>query len=101
MHLKKDSVIFIGVLVFLVLIVSATAGDISGKWIMPGPNNIRVVLVFKVDGPVLTGTLSFRPSEAIRNKGWEDQGNKISFYVERQIHKKTVKIQFKGTVVEM
>jgi hypothetical protein len=99
MYLKKSSVVFVGIFVFLVLVTSAMAGDISGKWIIPGPNNFTVTLVLKVDGSALTGTLSTRPADALDTKDGKIKGDKISFYVERMTHQKTSKIRFKGTVV--
>ena len=99
MHRKKHTVGFLSVFVFLALITTAMAGDISGKWRVPGPINISVAFVFKVDGTTLTGTLSVRPSEAIEIKGGKIKGNKLSFYVERTMRQKLVKVRFKGTVV--
>ncbi|MGD0101941.1 MAG: hypothetical protein ABSC60_16500 [Acidobacteriota bacterium] len=98
MYLKKDSVVFIGIFVFLALIMPAMAGDISGTWIARTPN-FNVTMVFKVEGTTLTGTVRTHPSDEAEIKDGKINGNKISFYIERMKHQKMVKVRFKGTIV--
>ena len=97
MYLKKAAMLFVGAFVLLAL-RSATAGDISGTWIAPLPN-FNVTMVFKVDGTILTGTVMTHPSDETEIKDGKIKGDKISFYIERMVHQKKVKIRFKGTIV--
>jgi hypothetical protein len=97
MYLKKNRVVFVGVLVFLSLIMSATAGDISGTWIAQ-TLIFKVTMVFKVDGTTITGTVQTRPVDETEIKDGKIDGDKISFYIVRTENKKKVKVRFKGIV---
>jgi len=97
MYLKKDRVVFVGIVVFLALTMSAMAGDVSGTWIAP-TLIFNVTLVFKVDGTTLTGTVKTHPGDETEIKDGKIDGDKISFYIVRTSNKKKVKVRFKGVV---
>jgi hypothetical protein len=97
MYLRKDRVVFVGVLVFLALIVSATAGDISGTWIAP-TRNLSVTMVFKVDGTALTGTIKTHPADETEIKDGKIKEDKVTFYIVRTVNNKKVKVRFTGIV---
>jgi hypothetical protein len=99
MYLRKGRVVLVGVFIFLVLVMSVTAGDISGKWIAPSPYENDVIFVFNVVGATFTGTLSAHPKDAAQIMDGKIKGDKITFYVERMIHQKRTKVRFKGTVI--
>jgi hypothetical protein len=86
MYLKRNRFVFVGVFVFLVLIMSATAGDISGTWIAETPLFTHTI-VFKVDGTTLTGTMSTRPADETEIKDGKIDGDNISFYIVRMARK--------------
>jgi hypothetical protein len=98
MYHKKCSLVFVCIFLFLVLIMSAMAEDISGTWIAKTPR-FNVTIVFKVDGTALTGTVMTHPSDKTEIKEGKIKGDKISFYIERLEHQKKIKIRFKGTIV--
>jgi hypothetical protein len=93
MVLKKNYVVFGGVFVFLALIMSAMAGDVSGTWTAETPLFTHT-MVFKVDGTVLTGTVRTRQADETEIKEGKIEGNKISFYIIRMSRK----VLWKGVV---
>jgi hypothetical protein len=97
MCLKKCSIIFVGVFLFLALTKSATAGDISGTWIAPTPA-LKVTMVFKVNGTNLAGTVQTHPADETEIKDGKVDGDKVSFYIVRTSNKKKIKVRFKGVV---
>lgn len=98
MYLKKRFLVFVGIFVFLALIVSAMAEDLSGTWIAKTPR-FNVTMVFEVNGTTLTGTVMTHPADKTEIKEGKIKGDKISFYIERLEHQKKIKVRFKGTMV--
>ncbi len=98
MYIKNERAVVCGVFLFLALMISAKAGDISGTWIAPTPA-FNVTFDFKVDGTILTGTVKTHPSDETEIKDGKIKGDKLSFYIERLVHQKKVKVRFKGTIV--
>jgi hypothetical protein len=90
-------VVVAGVFLFLALIKSATAGDISGTWIAPA-SALKVTMVFKVDGTNLTGTVQTHPADETEIKDGKIDGDKVSFYIVRTSNNKKIKVRFKGVV---
>jgi hypothetical protein len=93
MYLKKSRIVFVGVFVFLVLLMPATAGDIAGTWIAETPLFTHTI-IFKVDGTTLTGTLSTRPADETEIKDGKIDGDTISFHIIRMARK----VLWKGIV---
>jgi len=98
MYLKKRFLFFWGIFVFLALIMSAMAEDLSGTWIVK-TLRFNVTMVFEVNGTTLTGTVMTHPADKTEIKEGKIKGDKISFYIERLEHQKKIKIRFKGTIV--
>lgn len=98
MYLKKECAVFWGLFLFLTSMISARAGDISGTWIAPTPS-FNVTFAFQVDGTILTGTVKTHPSDETEIRDGKVKGDKLSFYIERLVHQKKVKVRFKGTIV--
>jgi opacity protein-like surface antigen len=94
----------IGAAILLVLLASAMAADVTGKWTAEVPGNQGnaqiVTLNLKADGTNLTGTLdnSSMPG-AIDIKDGKIQGDNVSFYIIRKIGENDTKVVWKGTIV--
>jgi hypothetical protein len=97
MYLNTRHVVLAGVFVFLALIMTATAEDISGTWIAR-TSILTVTMVFKVDGTSLTGTVRTRPADETEIKDGKINGDKVSFYIVRKENNKNVKVRFEGIV---
>lgn len=98
----KNKTFPIGAAIFLVLLASAWAADISGKWIAEAPGNqgtVEITLNLKVDGTNLTGTLENPQAPgAIDIKDGKIEGDNVSFYVSRKFGESETKVVWKGTV---
>jgi hypothetical protein len=82
----KVKILLIGAAALLVLLASAWAADVTGKWVaevqgMQGPS--ETTFVFKVDGTTLTGTVTTSRGESTISEG-KVNGDEISFVVVRQ-----------------
>ncbi len=91
--MKKLLFAFVAILLGTVV---STAAGIDGKWktTMEGPNgSMDLVFTFKVDGPVMTGTVSTPMGEMPISDGKFD-GKEFSFNVDMN----GSKIQHKGTL---
>jgi hypothetical protein len=93
----KSNIGFLGIFVFLVLVIAAKAGDISGKWIVTA-ENADVEMTFKVDGNVLTGTVYNPLWGEMKIKEGKIDGNSFSFIVVRKVGQNDTRIFWKGTV---
>jgi hypothetical protein len=95
MNLKKERAVSVGVFVFLALIISAEAGDLSGTWIAETPL-LTVTMVFIVEGTTLTGTIKTHATDEVEIQDGKVNGDKVSFYIMRPVNNKKVKVRFKG-----
>ena len=98
----KKRMLLIGATILMILIVSAWAADVAGKWIAQAPSGqgtSEITLIFKVDGTTLTGTLdnSSMPG-AIEIKDGKIQDDDISFHVLREFGGNEMKVVWKGKV---
>jgi len=85
-----------------VLAISATAADITGKWVAQVPGREgqtrEQVYNFKADGSALTGTMSgFQGNEIPISEGKID-GDKISFTAKVEFNGNAITWNFTGTV---
>jgi hypothetical protein len=99
----KGKIFLIGVMVLLVL-ASAWAADVTGKWTATipgaqGQGDSTVTLVFKADGNKLTGTLdnTQMPGEIAISEG-KINGDDISFAIMRKMGETEMKIVWKGKI---
>ncbi len=90
--------------VVLLACASAWAADVTGKWIAKAPGaqgqgDSEIVLVFKVDGEKLTGTLnnSQMPGDVVINEG-KISGDDISFSLMRKMGETEMKVVWKGKI---
>jgi hypothetical protein len=102
-YFMTSKIILIGAMVLLV-VASAWAADVTGKWTatMPGTQgqgDSTVTLVFKAEGSKLTGTLnnSQMPGEVALSEG-KINGDDISFTIVRKFGESEMKIVWKGKV---
>jgi hypothetical protein len=83
------------------LALTAMAADITGKWTaqMPGRNGQmrEQTFNFKVDGNMLTGSVSGRQGDMAISDGKID-GDQISFTQTMEFNGNTMKLIYKGTV---
>ena len=98
----KNRMFLTGAAILMVLIVSAWAADVTGKWIAEAPSGqgtSEITLIFKVDGTALTGTLdnSLMPG-AIEIKDGKIQDTDISFHVLRSFGENEMKVVWKGKI---
>jgi hypothetical protein len=93
----KIKIGLVGVIMFLALVGVATAGDISGKWIVT-VDNVDVEMNFKVDGNTLKGTV-YNPlgGESKIQEGKID-GNNFSFIVTPKIAPNNMRFLWKGVL---
>ena len=98
----KSRIFLTGAIILLVLIASAWAADISGKWTTQAPGqegNADITLVFKVDGTKLTGTLdNSQMPGAIELKDGTVKGDEVTFHLLRKIGENEMKIVWKGKI---
>lgn len=89
-----------GMVLSLLLVTSAFAADITGKWKGESEMNGQkreTNFTFEVKGSALTGTVSGRMGDSKIEDGKVD-GNDISFSVTRNMGGNDVKVQYKGVV---
>jgi len=96
----KNKILLIGAVLALVLLSSAWAADVTGKWVaqvqgMQGTS--ETTFNFKVNGTALTGTMSSPRGEYEISEG-KVSGDEISFVIVRTFGENEVKILYKGTV---
>ncbi|MFC1838179.1 hypothetical protein ACFL1N_01260 [Thermodesulfobacteriota bacterium] len=102
--MMKGKFISIGIISLLVLVTSAWAADINGKWVAKAPGGqgggeSEVTLIFKAEGKKLTGTLNntLMPGEVAIEEGMID-GDKVSFSLKRNFGQSDMKVVWKGTI---
>jgi hypothetical protein len=96
----NKKILLVGAAAFLVLLASASAADVGGKWVaqMQGRNGMtETTFAFKVDGTTLTGTVTDPRGESTISEG-KVNGDEISFVVVRKFMDNEMKILWKGTV---
>jgi hypothetical protein len=91
----KNKMGFVGVFIFLALVVAAQAGDISGKWVVTA-ENVDIEMVFKVDGNTLTGTIYNPLSGETKIKEGKIDGDNFSFIAVRKLGQNETRIFWKG-----
>ena len=85
------------IFLFISLAVAAQAVDISGKWYVP-MEGVYVEMDFEVDGNTLKGTMYNPQSGKAKIKDGKIEGNNISFYVERKIGQRDLKVVWGGLI---
>lgn len=98
----KGKIFSSGSVVLLVLLTSAWAADVTGKWIVRSSGqqgDFEITLVFKVDGSKVTGTLdnSQMPGEVVINEG-KLNGDELSFFIVRKMGETEMKVGWKGKI---
>jgi len=85
----------------LVCAFTATAADISGKWVAQVPGRqgatMEQTFTFKVEGGNLTGTISTQRGEQEISEG-KVSGDDVSFVVVRKFQDMEMKSLYKGKV---
>jgi len=85
----------------LALLASAWAADVTGKWVAqtPGRDGATSETTFnlKVEGAVLTGTMSSSRGESTISEG-KVNGDEISFMIVRKMGENEMKTLYKGKV---
>jgi hypothetical protein len=89
--------LFAGLSLFLVLLASSLAADISGQW-KAQAQGADITITFKMDGTTLTGTLDNSLAGSTEIKEGRIEEDAISFYVVRKIGESDTKITWKGKV---
>jgi hypothetical protein len=97
----RTHVVLLIAVLFALCVGTAVAADISGKWIaqIPGRDGTpqESVMVFKVSGGTLTGTVSSPRGEMEISEG-KVSGDDISFVTVRKMGEMEMKITYKGKV---
>jgi len=93
----KNKILSVGI-VLLNLVASLGAVDIKGRWIAYLPAKAETIFSFKMEGTVLTGTVTNPQGEAAIRDG-RIRGDEISFIVFRNFDGNKVKQLYKGKVV--
>jgi hypothetical protein len=93
----KAKILIIGSFVFLALLASASAADVTGKWTLQA-QGADITLTFKVDGTILTGTVDNSQAGPTDIKDGKVNGDDISFHVVRKIGETDMKIVWKGKI---
>ena len=101
-YLMKGKIFSSGSAVLLVLLASAWAADVTGKWIARSSGqqgDFEITLVFKVEGTKVTGTLdnSQMPGEVAINEG-KLNGDELSFFIVRKMGETEMKVGWKGKI---
>jgi hypothetical protein len=96
----KTRILLLGVATLLVLLASASAADVTGKWVaqvqgMQGTS--ETTFVFKVEGTTLTGTVTTTRGESTISEG-KIKGDEISFVIVRKFGENEMKTLWKGKV---
>ncbi len=93
--------LLIGAVAVLVLLASAWAADVTGKWVAqtPGRDGATSETTFnlKVEGTVLTGTMTSTRGESTISEG-KVNGDEISFIIVRKMGENEMKTLYKGKV---
>jgi hypothetical protein len=93
--------LLIGAVAVLVLLASAWAADVTGKWVAqtPGRDGAASETTFdlKVEGAVLTGTMTNPRGESTISEG-KVNGDEISFMIVRKMGENEMKTLYKGKV---
>jgi hypothetical protein len=84
-----------GFIMFLALAMTATAGEISGKWVVTA-ENVDIEMDLKVDGNTLTGTVYNPFSGDMKLREGKVNGNSFSFIVVRKLGGNETRIVWKG-----
>ena len=88
--------------ILLVVALAALAADITGKWVaqIPGRGGQarETTFTFKVDGSMLTGSMSGRQGETAISDG-KVSGDSISFVITTERGGETMKWTYTGKVV--
>jgi hypothetical protein len=95
--LMKTKSLIIGAFVLLVMLGSASAAGVDGKWIAKA-GDVDITLTFKVTGTTLTGTVDNPQAGPTDIKGGKVEGDDISFYVVRKANDTDMKIVWKGKI---
>jgi hypothetical protein len=98
----KIKILLIGAAALLILLASAWAADVAGKWVsqMPGRDGgtSETTYFFKVDGTTLTGTMTSTRGENEISEG-KVNGDEISFVIVRKMQDGSeFKMLYKGKV---
>ncbi len=97
----KTKSLLIGAIAVLVLLASAWAADVTGKWVAqtPGRDGATSETTFnlKVEGAVLTGTMTSSRGESTISEG-KVNGDEISFMIVRKMGENEMKTLYKGKV---
>lgn len=85
----------------ILLVITASAADVAGKWVGPMPTREgqtrETTFDFKASGDQLTGTMS-GPQGAVEIKDGKISGGDISFKVSFEAGGNTIVVLFNGTV---
>jgi hypothetical protein len=94
----RNKCISVAVFMMLVLLTTAWAAGISGKWTARA-GDVDITLTLKTDGTALTGTIN-NPLAAGDTpiKEGKTSGDELSFAVTRTINDNEVKVVWKGKV---
>jgi hypothetical protein len=96
----KIKILLIGAAALLVLLASAWAADVTGKWVAQvqgRQGTSENTFNFKVEGTTLTGTLATARGEDPITEG-KVSGDEISFVVVRKFGENEMKTLWKGKV---
>ncbi len=97
----KFKILAVGVVVLAVMMVTAWAADVTGKWTaqLPGRGGeaTETTFNFKVEGTNLTGTMSGPTGDNPISEGKID-GDNISFAVKLSFGGNEIKLLYKGKV---
>jgi hypothetical protein len=96
----KIKILLVGAAALLVLLASAWAADVTGKWVaqVQGRQGMSEnTFSFKVEGTSLTGTLTNPQGETAITEG-KVSGDEISFVIVRKFGENEMKILYKGKV---
>jgi hypothetical protein len=96
----KIKILLVGAAALLILLASAWAADVTGKWVaqVQGRNGMTEnTFNLKVDGTALTGSLTTPQGETQISEG-KVNGDEISFVIVRKFGENEMKILYKGKV---
>ena len=93
----KVKYLCIGAAVLLIVLASAWAADVAGKWTTKA-QGADITLTFKVDGNTLTGTVDNSQAGPTDIKDGKVDGDDISFHVVRKMGESEIKIEWKGKI---
>jgi hypothetical protein len=97
----KAKFLLIGAAAVLALLATAWAADVTGKWVAqstrPDGTTSETTFNLKVDGTVLTGTMTTTRGESTISEG-KVNGDEISFVVVRKMGESEMKTLWKGKV---